>query len=42
MDKLIGGDFDKGLAAMKTAAESAPKAAATTSPAAVPAQPATP
>jgi hypothetical protein len=27
MDKMIGADFEKGLAAMKTAAESAPKAA---------------
>ena len=26
MDKMVGGDFEKGLAAMKTAAESAPKA----------------
>ena len=42
MDKLIGGDFDKGLAAMKTAAESAPKAAPATIPAAVPAAPAQP
>jgi hypothetical protein len=45
MDKLIGGDFEKGLAAMKTAAESAPKPAPATIPAAapaVPAQPATP
>jgi hypothetical protein len=34
MDKMIGGDFEKGLAAMKTAAEAAPKAA--------PAEPAAP
>jgi hypothetical protein len=27
MDKMIGADFERGLAAMKTAAESAPKAA---------------
>jgi|SRR5882724_5010975 len=26
MDKMVGGDFERGLAAMKTAAESAPKA----------------
>jgi Polyketide cyclase / dehydrase and lipid transport len=41
MDKMIGADFEKGLAAMKTAAEAAPKAA----PAAAgtgPAQPAAP
>jgi len=25
MDKLVGGDFEKGLAALKTVAESAPK-----------------
>jgi hypothetical protein len=28
MDKMVGGDFEKGLAAMKTLAESAPKPAA--------------
>ena len=38
MDKMIGPDFDKGLAAMKSAAESAPKAAPEAMPAA-PAQP---
>jgi hypothetical protein len=27
MDKMVGGDFEKGLAAMKTLAESAPKPA---------------
>jgi hypothetical protein len=37
MDKMIGADFEKGLAAMKTAAESAPKAAP-----AAPAAPAVP
>lgn len=52
MDKLIGGDFEKGLAALKTAAEAAPKpapaaapnmpAAAPNVPAALPAQPAAP
>lgn len=43
MDKLIGGDFEKGLAAMKMAAEAAPKPAPAgppNLPAAVPAQPA--
>lgn len=34
MDKLVGGDFERGLAAMKTAAEAAPRApsVATTTP----------
>ncbi len=32
MDKLIGSDFEKGLAAMKAAAETAPKANAANSP----------
>ena len=41
MDKMIGADFDKGLAAMKAAAEAAPKAAPA-APAAAPAQPAPP
>src|SRR5262249_7146798 len=34
MDKMIGGDFERGLTAMKTAAESAPKPAPATPPAA--------
>ena len=42
MDKLVGGDFEKGLSGMKIAAESAPKAAPATIPAAVPAAPAQP
>jgi hypothetical protein len=41
MDKMIGPDFEKGLAAMKTAAETAPKPASA-APAATPAQPAAP
>ena len=41
MDKMIGGDFEKGLAAMKTAAEAAPTTPAVL-PAAQPAQPAQP
>ncbi len=32
MDKLVGSDFEKGLAAMKSAAESAPKANAANAP----------
>lgn len=39
MDKMVGADFERGLAAMKTAAETAPKAAPEAPPAA-PAQPA--
>jgi hypothetical protein len=42
MDKMIGPDFERGLAAMKAAAEAAPKAAPAAIPAAVPAAPATP
>jgi hypothetical protein len=45
MDKLVGGDFEKGLAAMKTAAEAAPKpapVAAPNLPAALPGQPTAP
>ena len=42
MDKMIGADFEKGLAAMKTAAEAVPPPAPAVVPAAVPAQPATP
>ena len=38
MDKMVGGDFEKGLAAMKTAAEAAPKPAPPTIPAAAPLQ----
>jgi hypothetical protein len=41
MDKMLGADFEKGLAAMKTAAEAASKAAPSAVPAA-PAQPAAP
>ena len=42
MDKMIGADFEKGLAAMKSAAEAAPKAAPTAPPAAAPATSAMP
>ena len=43
MDKMIGGDFEKGLAAMKTAAEATPApAAATAAPATAPAPVAAP
>jgi hypothetical protein len=42
MDKLIGGDFEKGLAAMKTAAETAAARAPSAAPSAPPALPAQP
>ncbi|MET0594607.1 MAG: SRPBCC family protein [Polyangiaceae bacterium] len=42
MDKMIGGDFEKGLAAMKTAAEAVPAAAPVAAPAAAPAPTAAP
>jgi hypothetical protein len=42
MDKLIGADFEKGLAAMKTAAETAPMPAPARAPAPAPAPSAAP
>jgi len=42
MDKLIGADFEKGLDAMKTAAETAPKPAPAAAPATAPAPSAAP